>query len=354
MKHVVFTGGGTFGHVGANLALIQALDPTRWTISYIGSKNSIESSLIPKANIRFYRGFSGKLRRYFSLQNMVDIGWVLFGIIHAFFMIRKLNPHIIFSKGGYVAFPVVVAGWLNRVPVIIHESDITLGLTTRLSQRFARLVCLNFESTQKQVPTSVPSLVTGLPVRNHILNGNPDTGRSLTQFSDSVPTLLIFGGSLGSVFLNTLIEQSLDQLVENYQLIHVVGPGNGSTRIHHHRYCQFEYLNDEFAHILAASDMVICRGGASSLTELIALKKPHIVIPLSHRASRGDQIENARYFESLGISSVLAESDATTVTLCQKVHDLHRHQATIVQSMNQFRQSNPTQIICDQLWALAN
>jgi UDP-N-acetylglucosamine--N-acetylmuramyl-(pentapeptide) pyrophosphoryl-undecaprenol N-acetylglucosamine transferase len=258
------------------------------------------------------------LRRYFDFQNFLDIFNVLAAIFQCFFLMFRLRPDVLFSKGGYVALPPVVAAWLTRVPVVIHESDMTPGLTTKLSKKFARKICVSFQNACKYFPEKKVNY-TGLPVRELVFEAKRQKGLEISGFDGSKPVLLVFGGSLGAEFLNKLVRENVrNGNLDNYYVINVCGKGQLDEDVKQSNYVQFESLGDDFLHIMQAADLVITRGGATSLFELLAMKKLHIVIPLSKKASRGDQIDNAGYFADLGVSSFIEEEYCTW----DKIHQM--------------------------------
>lgn len=310
-KHIVFTGGGTLGHVMPNIPLMDHFRQEGWKVSYIGSKAGAEREKIESLGIPYYPIRTGKLRRYFDWQNFLDIFNVLIAIIQSFFLFLRLRPNALFSKGGYVALPPVVAAWLTRVPTIIHESDMTPGLTTKLSKRFARRICTSFQNTTKYFDSNKVTW-TGLPVRNLVFQAKRERGLEVSGFDGSRPVLLTFGGSLGAQFLNDIVRENVKNgNLAGYDVINICGRGQLDDTITAANYIQFESLADDFLHIMQAADIVLTRGGATSLFELLAMQKPHIVIPLSKKASRGDQIDNAKYFAGLGVSTFVEEEDYT-------------------------------------------
>ncbi len=332
MKKIVLTGGGTAGHVTPNIALINSLKKLGWHIEYVGSREGIEQKLITEINIPYYAIASGKLRRYIDLQNFTDPFKVIKGIFEAYFLLGKLKPHIIFSKGGFVTVPVIVAGWLHRIPVIIHESDLTPGLANKISIPFASKICVSFPETLKYLPQAIH---TGLPIRQEILTGNPESGRVFCGFNTDLPVLLVIGGSTGSGKINAAIRAILAQLTTNYQIVHVCGKGNLDLSFKDYQnYRQFEYLTTELFDVLAIADLVVSRAGANSVFELLATKKPNLLIPLSKAASRGDQILNAQSFAQLGYSAVLAEEDLTPEHLDRAIAELYKYRQTYIDKMD--------------------
>ncbi|KTC76088.1 undecaprenyldiphospho-muramoylpentapeptide beta-N- acetylglucosaminyltransferase [Legionella birminghamensis] len=304
-QRIVLTGGGTAGHVTPNLALIEVLKEENWQIDYIGSKNGVEEKMIKAVNVPFHAISSGKLRRYFSWQNFLDPFLILKGIVQSFCLLKRLQTEVVFSKGGFVAFPVVFAAWLRGIPVIAHESDLTPGLANRLSFPFVNKIAVNFDTASKHFKQKEKVEVTGTPIRSALFRGDKQKGLALCGFNIEKPCLLVMGGSLGAAKLNDVIRKSLPALTREFQVIHLCGKGKLDLSLNNSSYHQLEYADEELPHLFAASDLIISRAGANSIYEILALQKPHILIPLSARVSRGDQIQNARYFKQQNISVVL-------------------------------------------------
>lgn len=333
MKRIILTGGGTAGHVTPNIALIPKLKELGFDIQYIGSYNGIEKELIEPFGIPYHGISSGKLRRYFSLQNFTDPFRVLKGLGEARKLIRDLKPDIIFSKGGFVSVPVVMAGKQNKVPVIIHESDMTPGLANKLALPSATKVCCNFPETLEHLPQD-KAVLTGSPIRQELLSGNKIAAMDLCGFSADKPVILVIGGSLGSVAVNNAVREALPELLETFQVVHLCGKGKVDESLNNTKgYKQFEYIKNELRDIFALADVVISRAGANAICELLALRKPNLLIPLSANASRGDQILNARSFERQGFSLVLEEEEVTKETLLDAVKKLYENRSTYMDAM---------------------
>lgn len=333
MKRIILTGGGTAGHVTPNLALIPKLQKEGWDIRYIGSKSGIEKELIEEKRIPYYGISSGKLRRYKDIKNVTDPFKVLVGLAEALKMINKLKPSIIFSKGGYVTVPVVVAGWLRRVPVIIHESDITPGLANKLAFPFAKKICTNFPETLSYIPKQ-KAILTGTPIREELFNGDAKKGRRICNFNNNKPIIMMMGGSLGSIILNTVLRNILPVLLEPFNIIHICGKNNVKDSLNNiEGYRQFEYVDTELPHLFAAADLLISRAGANSISEILNLKKPNILIPLSAKASRGDQILNAHSFYKQGFSQVLEEEQLTEESLFETIMEIYKNRKKYINTM---------------------
>jgi UDP-N-acetylglucosamine--N-acetylmuramyl-(pentapeptide) pyrophosphoryl-undecaprenol N-acetylglucosamine transferase len=314
MPRVLFTGGGTAGHVTPNIALLEAAIGKNWDVAYVGSTAGIEREMIGVLGIPYYAVASGKLRRYFSWQNFIDPFFILWGMLQSLVLCLRLRPDVVFSKGGFVAVPLVVAAWLLRVPVISHESDVTPGLANRLTYPFCRKICVTFEATKRYLPGGKVN-VTGTPVRQSLVAGDAAAGLKFLGFSGEKPVLLVFGGSLGAAAINSQTRRALPGLLQAFDVVHVVGNGNLEASIEQSgsvkHYVQKEFIGEQFGHVLAAAAVVVSRAGANSLYELLMARKPHLLIPLGKAASRGDQLDNARVFADLGFSRVLYEEALT-------------------------------------------
>ncbi len=349
LKKIIFTGGGSAGHVTPNIALINECKKHDWDVYYIGSKNGMEKDLIATLSIPYSAITTGKLRRYFSWRNFIDPFKILYGIWQAFWLCRKISPLIIFSKGGFVAFPVVVAAWLNRIPVIVHESDLTPGLANKLSFPFADQICVTFAATKEYIMQQEKVVITGTPIRPELFQGDVLDGLKACGFSSNKPVILIYAGGLGSQAINRNIRALLPQLLPKFQVVHVCGKNNVDPKLEQPGYKQFTYLQQELPGIMACADLVIARSGANSLYELLTLQKPHILIPLPKIASRGDQIANAKYFAKQGMSQVIFEETLTPAKLYEKTIWLYEHKQETLNKLAAFKKTNSVAIIYDIL-----
>lgn len=345
MKRILLTGGGTAGHVTPNLALLPRLRELGYEISYMGSYNGIERKLIEELQIPYYGISSGKLRRYFDPKNFSDPFKVLKGYTEACRIIKKLSPDVLFSKGGFVSVPVVLAAKRYHVPAIIHESDMTPGLANKLCIPSARKVCCNFPETLQYLP-SEKAVLTGSPIRQELLCGNRLNALRFTGLSANKPVILVMGGSMGAVAVNEAVRKILPTLLKEFQVVHLCGAGKLDTSLGHlGGYVQYEYIQSELKDLFALADIVISRAGANAICELLALKKPSLLIPLSAAASRGDQILNARSFEKQGFSMVLEEEKITNEALLQAIHALYANRSSFVSAMDNSRQTDSIETI---------
>ena len=333
MKHIILTGGGTAGHVTPNIALIPGLQELGYSISYIGSHDGIEKKLIEDLNIPYYGISSGKLRRYFNPKNFSDPFRVLKGIGEAKKILKELKPDIIFSKGGFVAVPVVMAAKRLKIPVIIHESDMSPGLANKLCIPSAAKVCCNFPETLEHLPKD-KAVVTGTPIRQELMSGNKLAALQFCNFTANKPVIMVIGGSLGSVAVNDAVRGILPELLKEFQVVHLCGKDKLDPSLNNlEGYVQFEYIKKELADLFAMADLVISRAGANAICEISALAKPNLLIPLSSKASRGDQILNARSFERQGYSVVLEEEELNNESLLAAIRQLYSNRESYIAAM---------------------
>ena len=345
MKRIILTGGGTAGHVTPNIALLPRLKELGYEIHYIGSYTGIEKELIEQFGIPYHGISSGKLRRYFSVQNFTDPFRVLKGFREANKLIKTLKPDVIFSKGGFVSVPVVMAGKRCHVPTIIHESDMTPGLANKLSIPSATKVCCNFPETLELLPKG-KAVLTGSPIRQELLSGSKEAALKFCGLTADKPTILVIGGSLGSVAVNNAVREILPTLLKEFHVIHLCGKGKMDESLKNQKgYVQFEYIKQELKDLFALTDIVISRAGANAICELLALRKPNLLIPLSANASRGDQILNARSFERQGFSVVLEEEELKPQILLDTIHNLYDKRDTYISAMSHSSQQDSIQTI---------
>ncbi|MDD6631766.1 MAG: undecaprenyldiphospho-muramoylpentapeptide beta-N-acetylglucosaminyltransferase [Lachnobacterium sp.] len=355
MKKIIMTGGGTAGHVTPNIALMPALKEAGFDIEYIGSINGMEKGLIEATGTPYHGISSGKLRRYFDWKNFSDPFRVLKGYGQAVSLMKKIKPDVVFSKGGFVSVPVVLAAKHCHIPAIIHESDITPGLANKIAIKGAKKVCCNFPETMKYLPAD-KAVLTGSPIRRELFSGNAENAIRLCNFKDhSKPVLLIIGGSLGSKIVNEAVRKVLPELLEKFYVIHLCGKGNLDNSLSGTiGYAQFEYASSELTDMFALADMAISRAGANSICELLALHKPNILIPLSAAASRGDQVLNANSFKKQGFSYVLEEEHLTAESLLKAVQEVYDNRQKYIDAMAQSGQMDSIGTIVDLIKTEAN
>lgn len=353
-KKIVLTGGGTAGHVTPNIALLPRLKDAGYEIYYIGSYQGIEKNLIENCKIPYYGISSGKLRRYFDPKNFSDPVKVVKGFFEARKLLKKIKPDVVFSKGGFVSVPVVLAAKRCHIPAVIHESDLTPGLANKLTIPSATKVCCNFPETIHYLPED-KAVLTGSPIRQELLAGNKINALNICGFTASKPTILVIGGSSGSVFINNVIRGLLPELLKEFQVIHLCGKGRLDPDLDHTEgYAQFEYANQELRDFFALADFVISRAGANAICELLALRKPNILIPLSTAASRGDQLLNAASFENQGFSIVIEEEKLGNILLLESLHKLQKEKDKYIAAMDASEQLNSIDTIISLLEETAN
>lgn len=340
MKKIVLTGGGTAGHVTPNIALFPSLQAAGFEVHYIGSYDGIEKKLIEDMGIPYYGISSGKLRRYFDVKNFSDPFRVAKGLGEANRILKKIQPDVVFSKGGFVTVPVVLAAKKNKIPAIIHESDMTPGLANKLCIPSASKVCCNFKETFELLPEG-KAVLTGTPIRKELFEGSAAKAAEFCGLSADRPTILVIGGSSGSVVINNAIRENLDEILPDFQIIHLCGKGHLDDSLKNKRgYVQFEYVSKELRDLFALTDLVISRAGANAICELLALKKPNILIPLSKAASRGDQILNAKSFKKNGFSYVIEEEELSKASLLNAIRDVSTHKEQYIKAMSESEMSD--------------
>ncbi len=333
MKRIVLTGGGTAGHVTPNIALLPSLREAGYDIHYIGSYNGIEKQLMHDYGIPYTGIATGKFRRYFDVKNFTDPFRVNKGFIEAGKFLKKYKPDVVFSKGGFVSVPVVRAAALQGIPCIIHESDMTPGLANKLCFRVSKKICCNFPETVKLLPSS-KAVLTGTPIRAELFTGDAAKGREFCGFTDDKPVIMVTGGSLGAEGVNLAIREALPKLLESYNIVHLCGKNKLDKSFSKvEGYKQFEYIKDEMKDLFAMADVVISRAGANAICEILALKKPNILIPLPSKSSRGDQLLNAKSFEDAGYSVVLEQEKLNPSVLYKTVNRVYEKREKYIASM---------------------
>ena len=339
-KKIVLTGGGTAGHITPNIALLPRLAQKGYEVFYIGSYDGMEKRLMADFDIPYYGIATGKFRRYFDLKNFTDPFRVMKGFTESRRILKQIQPDIVFSKGGFVAVPVIRAAASLKIPCVIHESDMTPGLANKLCIPVAKRICCNFPETLKTLPAS-RAVLTGSPIREELLKGNKAAAYRLCGFDQSKPVLMAIGGSLGSAAINQAVREALPALLNDFQVVHICGKDKIDNLLLNKRgYKQFEYLKGELKDVFAMADVVVSRAGANAICELLALKKPNILIPLPSGASRGDQILNARSFEAQGFSIVIDEDYLSPSLLTEKVQELYFSRQTYIDAMGKSQQTD--------------
>jgi UDP-N-acetylglucosamine--N-acetylmuramyl-(pentapeptide) pyrophosphoryl-undecaprenol N-acetylglucosamine transferase len=347
MKRIVMTGGGTSGHVTPNIALLPYFKENGWEIHYIGSKGGMEKQLIENEGIFYHAINSGKLRRYLDLKNLTDVFKVLIGFFQALALLIRLRPNVVFSKGGFVSCPVVWAAWFCGIPSVIHESDYTPGLTNKLTIPFAKKICYSFTETKKYISTT-KAILTGIPIRRELFEGDKAKGRKICGFKDDKPVILVTGGSQGAEKINLVVRENLNRLLPKYNICHLCGKGNILREYELFKgYKQFEYISEELPHIFSLSDLVISRAGATTIFELLELRKPMILIPLSKKASRGDQILNAESFKDRSFCEVIDEDTITANALLETIERTISNKEKYIKAMKSVQTEKATEKVIE-------
>lgn len=336
MKKIIFTGGGSGGHVTLNANLIPLFQQAGWQIIYIGSKTGIENEIIRNiSGVRFRAIETGKLRRYFSWQNIRDMLRIPLGIFQAYQIIKAEKPDIIFSKGGFVSFPVVFAGFLNRVPrIFMHESDVTPGLANKMSLPFVTKFFITFADTGNYVRNKQKVQYIGPVLSTRLQNGDKEKAKAFCHFTEDKPVIMFVGGSLGAKSINESLRKVLEPLLEKYNIIHICGKGQ-MTQWTRPGYAQFEFVDKEFKDLMALADVVISRSGSNAIFELLSLQKPMLLIPLSSKSSRGEQMLNAQNFCEHGFSLLLKDEDMqqNPALLVEKIQETYDKKQQLSESM---------------------
>ncbi|MEQ7621408.1 undecaprenyldiphospho-muramoylpentapeptide beta-N-acetylglucosaminyltransferase [Staphylococcus aureus] len=350
MTKIAFTGGGTVGHVSVNLSLIPTALSQGYEALYIGSKNGIEREMIESQlpEIKYYPISSGKLRRYISLENAKDVFKVLKGILDARKVLKKEKPDLLFSKGGFVSVPVVIAAKSLNIPTIIHESDLTPGLANKIALKFAKKIYTTFEETLNYLPKEKADFI-GATIREDLKNGNAHNGYQLTGFNENKKVLLVMGGSLGSKKLNSIICENLDALLQQYQVIHLTGKGLKDAQVKKSGYIQYEFVKEDLTDLLAITDTVISRAGSNAIYEFLTLRIPMLLVPLGLDQSRGDQIDNANHFADKGYAKAIDEEQLTAQILLQELNEMEQERTRIINNMKSYEQSYTKEALFDKM-----
>ena len=346
-KRIVLTGGGTLGHVTPHLALIPRLKAAGYDIHYIGTAQGMEAEKIRAIDgITYHAVKSGKLRRYFSWQNFTDPFRVIAGAFQAGHIIGKLKPDVVFSKGGFVAVPVVYGAKLHRVPVLCHESDLTPGLANRLCKPCAKKMVTTFPECAEALGKKAECV--GTPLRPELFSGTREKGLSLLGFDGKKPVLLMMGGSSGAQSVNKALRDALPQLLPEFDVAHLCGKGNLDPALDGTPgYTQLEFLDAELPDALAAADLVLSRAGSNALMEFQALDKPLLLVPYPKGASRGDQILNAQSFERRGLCKVLLQENMTADTLVAALHETWRDRDKLREAVKKAPPADATERILE-------
>lgn len=344
---IVLTGGGTAGHCMPNLALLPRLRTAFEEIDYIGSKEGMEGDLARSAGLPYHEVECCKLRRAFTLKNLAVPFSLLRGRAECVRLLKKLAPDVVFSKGGYVALPVALACKRLSIPLVCHESDCSLGLANRLCVPFASRVLTAFPIAE---PKMKNAQTVGAPLRENLFRAKKSEGLARYGFSGKKPVLLVLGGSLGAESINRALLQILDGLLEKFDVLHLVGKKNALPLPKKQGYV-WRNFEPEMEYAYAAASFALSRAGANALFEITALKLPALVIPLP--SGRGDQKQNAAYFEKMGAVTVLQEEELHTKSLYDELLALKRQAPALRRAMEALPQKNANATVVEILVAVA-
>ena len=344
MSTIVVTGGGTAGHIMPHIVLKPHLDKHFGKVVYIGSKNGMEKDIVKKhGGFEFYEIETVKLDRSKILKNLLIPFKFFKGKKQAKKILKQVRPAIVFSKGGYVALPVVSAAKSLKIPIVAHESDLSMGLANRLSKNKCSCICTTFEQTAKHIGKK--GVYTGSPISIKINNiQKPDTNK---------PILLVTGGSLGSRAINQVVWNSINELCKTFYVIHQVGKDNLNPNIKNADYKQIEFAGD-LASLIKQADIVVSRAGSNTIFELATYHKPMLLIPLPKGASRGDQMDNAKYFESLGYARVLLQENLNTQSLVTELNTLLTNKQKYISTLKNANLPNGTEKILNMILLYKN
>lgn len=317
---IVLTGGGTVGHVTLNLILIPKLIQDGWEVHYIGDKHGIEHEEIQRLDhdVTFHAISTGKLRRYFSWQNVVDVVKVGLGILQSLVIIARIKPKALFSKGGFVSVPPVIAAKVLGVPVFVHESDLSMGLANKIAYKFATKMYTTFEPERPLAKAEHIGAIT--KVKPYSIQDDNLVEHIKERFDTSKQTVLFVGGSAGAKVFNEFVTEHQSELTALYNIINITGDSSINT-LETNLY-RVDYVTDFYQPLMNLADVVVTRGGSNTIFELVAMQKLHLIVPLGKEASRGDQLENAAYFEKRGYALQLPEQDLTFDRLKVKLDEL--------------------------------
>ena len=349
MKKIVLTGGGTLGHVTPHLALIPRLKEAGYEIHYIGTENGMEAPKMRAVEgITYHAVKSGKLRRYHDWKNFTDPFRVIAGAFQSARLMGKIKPDVVFSKGGFVAVPVVFGAWLHRIPVLCHESDLTPGLANKLCKPFATRFATTFPECAEALGAKAE--MTGTPLRPELFHGDKAKGLSLLGFDGQKPVLLMMGGSSGAQSVNACLRKAIPELTPDFDIAHICGKGNLDAELEGTPgYKQIEFLDADLPDVLACTDLVLSRAGANALCEFQALGRPMLLIPYPKGASRGDQILNAKSLEKRGLCRVLLQENMTPETMVKEIRETWAERDTLTEALKNAPPANGTERVLQMI-----
>lgn len=324
MKSIVLTGGGTIGHTAPHFAIIPHLKFDN--IYYIGS-SGIEKDFVKNKGLPYYEINPVKLIRSLTLKNLKIPFKFVKSVKESEKILKKLKPSVVFSKGGFVGLPVTISAKRLKIPVIIHESDLSIGLANKIASKFSDFTLTTFDKTADTIKNGK---YVGPIIREELLNVNKKEAFKNYSINTKKPVLLITGGSSGAKVINETVQKCLNNLTEKFFVFHIVGKGN-LTKIKIPNYYETEFADMSLAYSI--TDICLSRAGSNTAFELMNLKIPTLFIPLSKKSSRGDQIENANYFKSLKLCDVLQQEDLSPTLLYNKITKLYENKEKYLEKL---------------------
>ena len=344
MATLILTGGGTAGHVTPHLALLPYVKKYFDKIYYIGSEYGMEKDIIFKTGIKYFSVPCAKLSRKFTFKNLAIPFTLARGVKKAGEILDDLHPNVVFSKGGYVSLPVVIAAKKRKIPVVAHESDYTVGLANKISARYCEKILTSFPDTAKSLKNGVH---VGAPLRDTLFSANKKTALKEFGLDGTKPVILVTGGSSGAAAINNAVRFALDELLPKFDVLHVCGKGN-LCGINKKGYVEIEFT-DKMESAFAAADVCVSRAGSNTVFELGSLALPMLLIPLPKGVSRGDQVLNADYFKKLNLAKVLYQENLTPKTLVKSINALYKERLKLKDRFKNHPVKNATPRIAEIL-----
>lgn len=328
---ILLTGGGTAGHVVPHLALLDDLRKNFDEIVYVGSRTGMEKDIIEKQkNIKYYSVETTKFVRKKIFKNLLIPFKLIKGVHQSKMILKEEKPSVIFSKGGFVSLPVVIASKRLKIPVVAHESDLEMGLANKISKPYCKVICTSFEKTAQKCKKAV---CTGSPIRKDMIK-DKQTAMKLLKIETTKPILVVTGGSLGSRFLNKKIWSEINELTEKYFVIHLTGKNNFNEKLQNVKdYVQIEFSLD-IGTILSCADIVVSRAGSNTIFELAVMKKPMLLVPLPKGNSRGDQVDNAKYFNEQGLANFVTEEQLESEPILKFITQTFKEKNELIKNIN--------------------
>ncbi|MGT2933043.1 UDP-N-acetylglucosamine--N-acetylmuramyl-(pentapeptide) pyrophosphoryl-undecaprenol N-acetylglucosamine transferase [Streptococcus catagoni] len=347
-KRILFTGGGTVGHITLNLILIPLFIKDGWEVHYVGDKKGIEFQEIQKSqlDVSFHSIQTGKLRRYFSWQNLIDIFKVGIGLLQSLVLILKIRPKVLFSKGGFVSVPPVIAAKLLGLPVFVHESDLSMGLANKIASKFATTMYTTFNQKEQPALMKHVGAVTKVDEKQLSSNTIAQINQIKEHFNPEFKTILFIGGSAGAKVFNDFVSDN-QSLRDTFNIINI--SGDSSLNCLEKNLYRVDYVTDQYQALMDMADLVVTRGGSNTIFELLAMKKLHVIVPLGKDASRGDQLENADYFEQHHYARQIREADFNYEKLLSEINYLFENKSSFIKAMTESKEVKTPDLFYDLL-----